>query len=125
MAPLAVNIQSLNRTSGSLTAFASHALLWYYRLMPSGRIICHRGHTLLRTSRATDGADSHSPHAEIQTFIRVENNLPAITSMLLASPLSPEVMVPEPLILRYFPTLFDDLLLDNRTAAHVRRSCLS
>lgn len=89
--------------------------------MLTGISVFHRDYDVLRASRAKVDETSHHPRANLHTLLRVPLAEPPSTPWWLAeNPLPPNLVVPEPLLLQYFPSYLVDLPFEQRSEAQVR-----
>lgn len=92
--------------------------------MRSGRLMLHRDHEALRQSLSDANEKSHHQKASLETLLSGNNeDLPPITDLMWENPLPPYFVVPDPLILKHFPTVMRDLPPDHRAEALIRYDC--
>lgn len=78
-------------------------------------LMLHLDYRALRKSRSDADENSHQPKASLYTLRCVNTaELPPDSDLMLEKPLPPNLVVPEPLILKYFPTFMRDLPLEHR-----------
>lgn len=72
--------------------------------MRSGRFMLHRDYEALRQSRADADDNSPNPKDSLETLLLVNNTkLPPVPDVMLEKTLPTSLVVPERLILKYFP----------------------
>lgn len=77
--------------------------------MRVGRLTLHRDYEELRQSCGAADENSHYPKEYLENLLRINNSeLPPVPELMLESPLSPNLVVTELLILQYFPTFAGD-----------------
>lgn len=122
--PIIVDLPEMRRDAQGVSKPALRLISWYLSSMKYGRLMLRRDYETLLQSQAD--ADENSDHrkAPLETLLRVKNSeLPLLPDLMLENPLPSNLVVPEPLILKYFQTFVGDLQLDESVDAQTSYDC--
>lgn len=76
----------------------------------SSRLFVHQYYEALLLDRSVDSANSHHPENFLETLLRVRlSRLPEAPPFMIKNPLTPNLAVPEPMLLHFFRESVEDL----------------